>query len=115
MNRHTDITPHGSQVQNVVPPDDGVNKLDEARDRRPDDVGASANIPCLNMPWERDEDNEETEEGKDGKKRISGIDIHVHGGEERKEETSGACLYWPQTKNGSCQSILCPCPCRDLI
>lgn len=61
LNGHTDVTPHGSQVQSVVPPDDRVNKFEEASDRCPDDVGTSANIPSLNMPWERDENDKETE------------------------------------------------------
>lgn len=89
MNKHTDVTPDGGQVQSVVPPNDRVDKLYEASDRHPDDVGASANVPCLDMQRERDEDEEETKERKHGEKRICRIDIHVHGGEERREKTSG--------------------------
>lgn len=86
MNGRTDVTPNGSEVQGVVPPNERVDEFEEASDRGPNDIGTSADVPCLNMPRKRNKNKKETEESKDREERISGIDVHVHGGGSGEEE-----------------------------
>ena len=89
MNGLTDVAPDGSRVQSIVPPDDRVNKLQETSHRNPEDVGAGASVPCLEMQWERDKNEKESSKSKHGEKRIRRIGVRLHGGgKERKERTS---------------------------
>lgn len=69
----TDVTPNRSPNDRIVPPNNRVHKLVEASDRRPDHVRAGADIPCLQVPRERDQDQDEAEEREDGKKRVGWV------------------------------------------
>ena len=61
-------------VDGIVGPYDRVDKQIEARQEDPHHVKACGGVPCLHMPWERNEDEEEAQEREDGEERIGGVD-----------------------------------------
>ena len=91
----TDITPRWCLVYGITGPYDGIHKLIEACQRGPHHVVACTSIPCFQVPWQRDKDEEEAETGHDWEKRKGRIDHLKNGGkfrwemEERKESDEG--------------------------
>lgn len=72
----TDVAPDRSDVQHGALPYDRVDERQETRQRGPDDIGAGTRVPRLPMPWQRDEDQKETQERDDGEQRVGRADVH---------------------------------------
>ena len=60
----TDITPDRSKIEDSGAPDDRVNELVKTRQAGPNHVVARPRIPCLKVPREWDDRQDESDEGK---------------------------------------------------
>ena len=82
---YTYVTPNWSGVQDIVSPNERVDEFQQASNGGPKNVGTSADVPSLDMPWKRNENKEETEESKDREKWVvsSGVADWVHGEAEK--------------------------------
>lgn len=69
----TDIAPERRTVNRIARPNDGVDKLIERGDKRPNDVEACSRVPGLQVPRKRDQDEQRRGQRKDREKRIGGV------------------------------------------
>ena len=70
----TNVAPDWCPVNGVIGPNHRIDELVEARQSGPHHVVASSRIPCLEMPWQRDEDTDKTKGGDDGEERVSDVE-----------------------------------------
>lgn len=68
-----DIAPERRTVNRIARPNDGVDKLIERGDKRPNDVEACSRVPGLQVPRKRDQDEQRRGQRKDREKRIGGV------------------------------------------
>lgn len=83
----TYVTPDGCEVFNATTPYNGIDKLHQAQSASPNHESTSSSVPCLHMPWQRYNTQEETEKSENGEERISGVK-RVHG----EQDVEDGCL-----------------------
>jgi hypothetical protein len=62
---HTYVTPYGSQVHSCVVPQNRIDQLVQGKKRCPKHIIARSRVPCLEVPGQRNERQDETKAGKD--------------------------------------------------
>lgn len=80
-----DVAPDGCPVYYVVFPDDRVDELYKALAASPKDVKNAAHVPCLQMPAQRDVDQNEPDERKRDDDIVVGNPRHDHDRECKRE------------------------------
>ena len=72
----TNITPDGCPIDNIIMPNNGICGVNKTGNKGPDHIETCAGIPCLQVPWQRDDDEDGTEQGEQRKSRETPVRPH---------------------------------------